>query len=53
MMNVTEECPTFGAIFHLHFQVLKIFKNNHSEFLQNKYFDGVHKSVVLCIHTAF
>ena len=27
-------------------------KNNYSEFLQNKYFDGVHKSFVLCIHTA-
>ena len=28
-------------------------KLNHGEFLQNKYFDGVHKSIVLCIHTAF
>ena len=54
MMNMTEKCPTVGAIFHLHFQVLKnILKKNHSEFLQNKYFDGVHKSVVFCIHTAF
>ena len=23
MMNMTEKCPTFGAIFHLHFQILK------------------------------
>ena len=26
MMNMTEKCSTFGAVFHLHFQVLKYVK---------------------------
>ena len=42
MMNMTEKCPRFGAIFHLHLQGLKKTKKKHIEFLQNKYFDGVH-----------
>ena len=43
MMNMTERCPTFGVIFHLHFQAFKnTIKKKTLNFCKNKYFDGVH-----------